>query len=759
MQAGNSFGNAIGATAGGICPMSAAVSISMVCTGSDVAPDTSSMTCETTGSNPMATHQMVMQLQMAMCTLQCKKAKIQAVHGEVNCLTAQANMLTQQAGSLTGLYSNNIQNMQKYISNIELMDKDREVQIEDLNDRLNTNRKTGAPGLLELQQKTQEMLSAMPGEIQKERKDYQQQVLAERSLDEQIQVRQMSLTMDCFNNRSVDSYKCAINGPPVSPSEYLLCRFQQGQTLGSNGRVEQNATQTAQAQSKTAGLKSLLGQITGDTSSVSKIPTNQNESDASIQAPLNVLSIADIDRIYGSRLAAYKIGGTDAEQFLLSTIKNCNSRAINQVNLESSRANTTIGKAKSVLKIQQQSIESDIQVLFNKYGQQFSKISSGLTNQSSSLNLSRCSQNNTAIKINCLDDIKNKMGNLLNGSVNNSINIQIKGNSPSSIRNLTCNGLNGCVTSLQKEVKQISFERQELSNIKKQNTLAFNQSVETFTKEVASQLSAQSQMISDRINTLNTALASLGQGSGFKMTPMKGEPLEYDAQTGLVKPPKNVLNLVGQYVNPPLPDLSGIMSGGMGGLASAESSLDQKYGQLSSSLVQISNLEASCASQKNNQLIKNIVDLGSAAQNCHFSPYCTQDKVTELQTALAKITNHPGLGGGSAASLNTGATSMCDSPGLAQPVEPTTLKPVLPTRPRPTVAQKTAHDNAVAAWEAERKDYRDEKRTYDQAIADYKVGARGCGAYFSTVLSASKMLQTSKGASGLQGSAGGAWGF
>ncbi len=673
MMMGNRYSNVnpMGASmTGGMCPMAAGVSITSTCTGSDTPPDTSSLSCEMVQYNAGIVEQMKMQLELAMCTVQCKKGKLDAVRREVDCMTNQARALEEQIRSLTNVYSQNIQRMQQDVARIESIEEDRDAQIRDVTERLQSDG-NGSKGLLALQQETKAMIAQMPTDIQKVRTRYQTNVQAQRALDEQIQIRTMSLTMDCFNSRPVDTYRCAPNGPPVSPKEYLTCRFEQNLTLGANGIVEQNSTARIQASAKKDALAGLLSQIAGDTSQSSKIPTSKEELEASMQSSLQVLSVTDIDHLYGSKLASYRIGNTNAQDFVMSIMKSCNQRATRETQLESSRANTTIGQAQLELKKNNQETTNSILDLFNSYSQQYAMNMAGLTGQNLPLDLSRCQNAPTQTQLRCLDDVRTTMQGLLQGTTNNStMNVQIKGNNPETFINFSCRGINGCVTKLQNVTRNLKTEKNKLATFKKQYVLRANQSTEAFTKQIAQQLSAQSQILSTRLQSLSTAMASLGQGAGIFVPAIKGEPFEYDQKTGLIKQPKNVMALVGQYVSPPIPDISGNnLASSMGGLASAENALNMNYAKLSQSIVVMQNMAASCRMNLNRYQLDNLNQLASQMgdSNCYRhemcnSPASAQRTMSDLQQALSRIQSTPGIPAQSLSSLQTGIMTFCDDP-------------------------------------------------------------------------------------------------
>jgi hypothetical protein len=708
-----------GGMAGPTCPLAAGVTLSTVCPGSDQPINTQGLDCAIVLTNPTAINQAKAQIEAAMCTVQCKKAKSQAIQGEAACLSQQANLLTQQVGTLTQSYTSNIQRMATDVQTIKSTMADREAQIADVNSKLNGDNGSGGsggggsggasgsgtPGLLALRSQTQAMVNQMPADVQTIRTADQQVVQEQKALDEQIQLRDMSLTMNCFNSRPVDSYQCVPNGPPVSAKDYLICRFQQNQTVGANGVVERNSTLNSEANSKAQGLSTLLTQIAGDASTQSQIPTTPEDQQAGYNQPLLVLTVADIQSRYGSTLANYKLGGTDANQFVMATMKACNARANAETNLEQSRVNTAIGSSLYTIRNHQQTATTQTTALFSKYNQQYQANMQGLTGTSASLNTSACNSATPMVQVQCLEGVHTTMEGLLMGtSANSAMTIQIKGNNPSTYVNFTCQGLNGCVTSMQNVSRNLGVEKTKLVNFQKQYILQANQSAEAYTKNIATTMSTQSQQLNNRLKALNTAMASIGGGGGFNIPAVKGEEFKFD-EDGLIKPPNSALNLIGQYVNPPLPDVSGdSFSGAMSAIASSEQQLDGNYAQLSSSLIQINNIGPGCAMSSNRERILQVTNQMQNAQDCSADQrgYCNE-KFAEVQSAMDRINALPNSHQ-YAGQLQSGVMAACTETNTGQ-------------------------------FNDKQKGYFEVQQAQNQ---------RGCAAFFSSLINVSKSLEGSQ---------------
>jgi hypothetical protein len=662
----NPNGGLMGAVANS-CPFATGVSITTVCPGSDSPMDVSSAT-SCANYNPNTIMMLEMQLNSAICTNQCKKGKTQAVQGELQCLMSQSNLLNQQANSLMTTFQSNIQRMQTDMQTIKSAQADRAAQIADVNSKLKGDPNSGSQGLIALQQATVAMVGQMPVEIQSVRNLNQSNIQAQKAMDEQVQIRRASLTMDCIQTRTVPSYRCEPNGPPVSAVAYLKCRYRQNQMLGANGVIERSAAQNAQADQKAAALNSILDQIVADSPNQAKMPTTQQEADATSQQPLLNLTVADIQAKYGDSLSQYKIGGATAEDFLMKNLSFCENRSNLSINLEKNRASTTIGKMQYDLRQKQQETAQTVNQLMTKYNQQYSSNISGLTGNAATLNVSACSNATTSIQIRCLEDMKSTMQGLLQGGTSNStMNIQIKGNTESTYINFSCQGLNGCVSKMQNVSRNLVTEQQKLTTFKDQYALKAFQSTEAFVKQVASQMNPQSQILGQKMADISSALASLGaMGLNMQQAPgaQTGEQLRKDAD-GLPIAPNNMMNLIGQYVNPPLPNMGSNMSGSMMGLSNATSQIDANMARLQGSLSQIKNMSTTCAGEGMRAMADNAAQIAYQSSNCHNTEYCKQH-LPSLQNNLGSILMRPGVSVPSIAALNSGIQSACMPPMTGQ---------------------------------------------------------------------------------------------
>jgi hypothetical protein len=145
---------------------------------------------------------------------------------------------------------------------------------------------------------------------------------------EMFKERVATLASECFFEKPNPQYKCTPNGPSVSASDYLLCRFEQSLSLGPSGTVQRNASSQKLATATLAGLQALVDQI------------QQGITDTPFS------SAADVLTRYGAQLANYRFSGVDARTFVATALNECFTKANLQATSESNRPDTELGMAR-----------------------------------------------------------------------------------------------------------------------------------------------------------------------------------------------------------------------------------------------------------------------------------------------------------------------------------------------------------------------------------------------------------------------------
>lgn len=676
-------------------PMMAAMGmgtgINAVCPGTDVGPDADSISCENlTGANgqidPNLFKAKQSSIQMALATIQCKKGKFQAVQGELNCLTSQADMLSQQLTAMQGAYQTNIQRMQQDMQKINQVVTDRQSQDTDVLGRLgmttdaagNPIPSNGSKGLLQVRDglclaltgaacgstgggdsssgggggglTSPDMRNSIPGQIQQLKDAMVAAQNTQQQLTEATNEYQMSQAADCFNNRKQPQFQCVVNGPPVSAHDYVLCMYQQKLGINSNGQVESSALTPGgilnnQNSAKEQSLSALLDQIMGDMPQGVSTPAATPGADltsiiGSAPPASTILTAADVEAQYGSQLEGFNTANDPIHDFVMKNVSYCFQRAQNAVNQQKGMASSEIGKQQAALTQAQDDLKTQANTVLSGNVSKYEEAMTALTGMNMPLNTSKCTNATPDVQVSCLQDLQQNMEALLHGSsANSTVQMTINGTQAATNIAFTCQGLDGCITALQNVDRNLKTEVKRVGQFKQQYVTAAKQSVDNFTKQMASMMSAQSSALNNRLKQLNSALASLGVGQGINIPPVACEDPQFDAD-GLPMPPQSALKFIGCKMNPPMMDVSGNdFSSALSGVADGQTQLNDKLGPLNDAMNKLMAMQGQCMGKvMQRKLTQAQTDSDAISSgNCQYSEqFCNQSSsVSDLMSSVS----------------------------------------------------------------------------------------------------------------------------
>ncbi len=660
------------------CGMTGAVSIETACPSSPMAPDISTINCDSIQYGQTQLLQRVQtQLDMSMCSLMCQKGKAEALQNSLQCLSAQVQGLQGQMGTLGLFYQQNIANMQLNMEHIKAAVTDNKAMIAHVSSQLNGDKASGKPGLIAAQQQLKTLVAGMPTQLQALKAQEVTNRASESALVNQIQQRKAGLMIGCFQNQTRTGYRCTTNGPPESFLAFLLCRYQQTQNQGTNGVIQRSATTAAQANASTAALKSILSQITTHAPSGAQISTDPKGIAASGQQSLLVLTPNDIEKRYGEQLAQFKIGNTNAKDFVMTSMNSCQIQASDEVNREAGQANTPIGQAQVSIQKEKQDFTQKVTTLLNQYNQSYSEGVTALNGSGTSLDTSSCSNAKVTPyqQIECINKIQTAVQGLLSGQGSVSVaQFQIRGNNPQNYITLSCSGLNQCISSLQGQKSTLDAYAGNIQQFQKNYLIAANLSERNYTQQLAFQMNFQSKQISEQMGSLNLALARLGQ-SGVSVPPTACEQSKFDSD-GLIQSPTNVSKHLACFMEPPLPDLSGQgFATALGGIGRTVANLNQQETALASAKARLLSMPSTCAAAQNQQILQSLAEQTAGIDGCHELPACQnhpEQTINNMMAAVRAFGNAPGMSSSSSYSnsntslsmLTSGVSSFCDpAPG------------------------------------------------------------------------------------------------
>jgi hypothetical protein len=270
---------------------------------------------------------------------------------------------------------------------------------------------------------------------------------------------------------------------------------------------------------------------------------------------------------------------------------------------------TQVGGAQEALKAQERQNQSVAQETFQRYNQTYTKAMAALTGENYPLVLTVCENAKAGTQEACMDDIRRNMQGLLMGNDTASqMVMSIKASQPKNLISFKCQGLNGCIRTLQNIHTNLKKEVVSLKAFKRDYVTKANQSIEQFTQRMAQTLSPQNQMLEQQIRNLNSTLAGLGVKGTISPKGVEAEQFEKDGEPsgendtdngGLFKMPKSLSNLIGGKMSPPMLDVSkDSFKDALSGVADAVSKLDDQKTKIADALTKVDALASSCSQQE-----------------------------------------------------------------------------------------------------------------------------------------------------------------
>jgi hypothetical protein len=647
------------------------------CTGPETAPDSSDFTCDnfktTSGFDNAKYKADEATIQAVLCTEDCKTNEEKKLQTELSCLRNQANLLSQQVTSLGNAFQTNIQRFQKDVASLQQTITDRQAQSTDALSKLGGDKNSGKAGLRDLKALTVSLIGELPTDVLKVQNEQVKAKNDTAALQEQVESRTAALASDCFNKQVQPNFTCVPNGPPVSAHDYVICRYQQNQVLGVGGVIEQDANTASKAASNAQGLGALLDTITNSAPTNASVPTNQQQAIQQDQNPISVYTVADVESQFGTQLQSFNGKGLDIHAFVISYLGSCYAKATAVVSQEQQRASSLLGIAAASIQTEERQTSQEVNDILNKGALQYDDDLQGLTGQQLPLNISACENATPDNQLNCINDLRSNLEGLLYGNTANStVSMSLPGQDPNNTITFQCQGINGCINSLENVNRNLGLEINKVTAFEKQYVQQANQSTQTYVKSIAQSLSPQSQALTTRLQTLNQALSSLGVKQGIDIKPVENTQLEYDSPPpdgdGLVKNPTNILGLVGSQLNPPLLDVTGDnFSTALSGLADETNTISDNTSKAQAAMNSLKSLVKTCGAQfvqaaetdlQTQATTLGGLNCGAIDTNCP-SDVRTQQLTSEIDDIAAKYGSAPGLDPSILSSLDTGINGAC----------------------------------------------------------------------------------------------------
>jgi len=631
------------------------------CPGSESAGDFSSVDCKhfsdgSGGFNQSKYENALKKIKEARKTIGCKIGQVSRLKGEIGCLQSQADSLAQQVGSFQSGFTANIRQYQTDVAKIVAVKTDREGQQEFVQKRLNGDEKTGAKGLIALEETTRAMVKGMRNEILQIKEANKQLDSQRKALTNLMENRKMMLTNECFMAEKNESYRCCANDDdpncpdtmrgPVSAHQYVLCRFQQNQHIGAGGQRRKSKVVDRQANARTSDLAAILSDIFNKSPIDPNLAKTPQEAQQLANKPIRVLTAADITSKYKGRLDKFNGNGLDVSGFVLKTYSSCFTKSAYSVDKERITSGTTFYVEAEKILTAERKVKEDGAVLLNTYSQQYMDSLEALVGQHMPLDTTACNKGTPLTLANCLDDVRKNLEGVLDGTTASSeMRISIPATDPANAIGLPpCRGLTGCKIAMQRVSDNLDREVKKLDAFKKDYVLKANQNVDAFVKKMAGLMNMQSQQLKGRVTSLNTSLASLGVRGSVSFKPVQGEDLDKD-DDGLYREPKSALNVIGSKVNPPIMDAKPEdFTDALSGVADRINELKEKDEKLAQAEIDLSSLPATCKEESLGRLgdkiaEENLSHLDDCARSREFCE--DEEAMGRLSNSIAEIVDEP----------------------------------------------------------------------------------------------------------------------
>jgi len=620
-------------------------------------------------------------LELVLCGAECKRSQLRVIQNQVQCLKMQANVLNQMGtqigqafkaeydyASQQGLaFKADIQNREMQGQNLDIILKGQE----------------GTPGLIARREKTLSLVNnVMPQKIAEINELLSDVDNKKMIIDSALQQRTMASAMNCFSQTPIGKYQCVPGGPPVSAKEYLNCRVKQTATLGAGNVVEQGAIQQKRAQAQEQSLNAVLSQIESNTPNDPNAPLEGGVGQKGPTGGAMNQTPKDVMNNFGGQLKGFNVGGATAYEFVGGALGYCYGLARKNINQAKRNQSSDIYQATFKQNQSLLQLEANVKSSLSDYTQNYSQNLQSMTGKSVAVDSFQCSSKNVSQRTDCIrksvGHIENMRKSLETQLNNEKMTMVVKGtraNFP-----VVCQGLLGCVTALNTAKQSIQTDKQNLMNTKENFSKAEFLRAQGFAAGAGQALSQASAVLRARLNAMNAAMNGLGIGGTVDASPMRGEPLRPNPDTGF-EMPKGGLEGIASYVQPPLPDLANPRSlNTPEGLGEQMLRANESMNRVQSAIAELSYTQSRCTAGAVRGVVSRLgLDL-SGAGSCYATEYCKGNNLQEMQSSIAEINrvsmrsggmysrnSSPYSSGGfrssefsgSGASLNTGLSVMC----------------------------------------------------------------------------------------------------
>lgn len=636
----------------------------------------------------------------------CSENKLTAVQEQLQCLQLQGSQLSQAMAPILGDYQRNLKKAQDEIQKAQAKIKDLQAMncsaivklgLEEMPKGCAEMGITRGPSDVGLMQLRQIAFAGDSGSSDKDKKG-QGGLLSQLKFDND-NLKRIRKTIDqrkvdfkqreklfpliyakqCFMREAMEGYN--INGQNnVSPWVHLLERYRENAHITKNGKIDRSANAGRKAQEVSSNLQTSLQRLFGElpTAEPSQVfgwavDQNGNPLPPPPVARSALTSISAFETEMNRMLSRYNTDYTNVTDFVRKSMRFCYDEGVSKLKVlqgGGSHGTASDSVSSSYLAEKNAIIEFENGVR----GMNGQKIDTYLNFYKESINAlwdipfpadpSTCQNGNLAQQQDCLSRLQDSINGIIRGTQQFANRpIPIKGTT--SVQNITCKGVDGCVTTLNKFVKDNNSWITNTVADQAKNVASMNEATTKYTGDMARMFAPQAQNLQDGIKELNRALAEMG-GKPINVPDAKSEMLKpNEANFGLFNVPSNALAVINgsAEMSPKIPDFSdpSVFNKSLESIAQAKAELEDrtrgftKLGSLKDSLVA---LKSSCADDMKTRVgevsdqISSELDTNRCMYNRTFCEGTWKNKSGSLESVIQDISAIVGIDGSSGASLS-----------------------------------------------------------------------------------------------------------
>ncbi len=518
--------------------------------------------------------------------LACEMGKAEAGIKEISCLDSMAKAAEE---NLQGLVQGLTPMLNEAKTALNQMDSD----IADRDEQTRIIAEDRLPKMVQAQAALQTLVNGggqskglirKSQEIRTSIRNFRAQQTRFKSVVEQYK---FGLAVSCFMNEQKAGATCTSDGgvSTKSRADYISCLVAESGVKDSKGTI--NTTLASKAQKQKAGIKSDFEQLKNQSPGYGEaFPTEQFISGDSSKPSTSGFKTytynteADFFTKFIQRYASTNVTvrGKSLLTVVSAEMTECMQKARNQVNTEMGKSGSTarsslggVGQVQEHFQQQEDGFRTQLKEDVQGSAEVYRQALEAATGKNYPLNTAPClKEENLEAQAGCAQQMANTLHSLLTGnpqSVDNKVNNQVAATltsgapsvtafvqevkAPANAKlsfQMTCQGINGCVTAYQSAIRDIKADRTRIVQGKKSYQNAVSKATTEKTDQLGKAMKSTSQYIHQRKAEIEKRLKI-----SLAMTSEKidAKDLQPDPQTGVMDI-SDIAKLAKSKIQPPL---------------------------------------------------------------------------------------------------------------------------------------------------------------------------------------------------------------